>query len=328
MIEKIFDDLYRLEIPLPRSPLKALNSYLIRGEDRFLIIDTGMNRETCLKAMRACLLELEVDLNKTDFFITHLHADHLGLIGHLATKASKVYFSRAEARVISGNEKPSAERRAEGMKFYMACGFPEEELKTAVENHPGFRYSPQQKVDFTQLQEGDKINIGDYSFNCIDTPGHSPGHMCLYEPRKKLFISGDHILIDITPNITNWTDLDNSLKSYLTNLMKVYDFDIDLVLPGHRNLIRDHRKRIDELQEHHRDRLAEVLAALKEGEKTAWQIAPHISWDINFRSWEEFPPVQKWFALGETLAHIDYLVAEGKIDKREERRRILFSLKG
>ncbi len=98
MIEKIFDDLYRLEIPLPRSPLKALNSYLIRGEDRFLIIDTGMNRETCLKAMRACLKELEVDLNKTDFFITHLHADHLGLIAHLATDSSKVYFSRAEAQ--------------------------------------------------------------------------------------------------------------------------------------------------------------------------------------------------------------------------------------
>ena len=145
-------------------------------------------------------------------------------------------------------------------------------------------------------------------------------------PERSSLLSGDHILIDITPNITNWADLENALKSYLTNLMKVYDLEVDFVLPGHRNLIRDHRKRIDELQEHHRDRLAEVLAALKEGEKTAWQIAPHISWDINVRSWEEFPPVQKWFALGETLAHIDYLVAEGKIDKREERGRILFSL--
>jgi glyoxylase-like metal-dependent hydrolase (beta-lactamase superfamily II) len=174
--------------------------------------------------------------------------------------------------------------------------------------------------------EGDEITSGDYHFKCIDTPGHSPGHMCLYDPQKKLFLSGDHILIDITPNITNWADLENSLKSYLDNLKKVYDFDINLVLPGHRNLIRDHRKRIDELFEHHRDRLNEVLAALKEGEKTAWQIAPHISWDIDFRAWEDFPPVQKWFALGETMAHIDYLKAEGKIKDREENGRVLFSL--
>jgi glyoxylase-like metal-dependent hydrolase (beta-lactamase superfamily II) len=326
MIEKIFDDLYKLEIPLPRSPLKAVNSYLIRGEDRFLIIDTGMNRETCLKAMRSCLKELEVDLNRTDFFITHLHADHLGLIGHLASDTSTVYFSQAEARVISGNAKSSEERRADIMKFYISSGFPEEELKTAMANHPGYRYSPQRKVDFTRLKEGDGIQIGDYAFTCIDTPGHSPGHMCLYEPQKKLFISGDHILIDITPNITNWAELENSLKSYLTNLKKIYDLEIDLVLPGHRKLITDHQKRIDELQEHHRDRLHEVLEALKEGEKTAWQIAPYITWDIDFRSWEDFPPVQKWFALGETMAHIDYLEAEGKINKRDEAGRILFSL--
>jgi len=326
MIEEIFNDFYRLEIPLPRSPLKALNSYLIKGEDRFLIIDTGMNRETCRKAMQACLKELDVDLNKTDFFITHLHADHLGLIGDLATDTSKVYFSRAEAKVISGNERTREERHAETMRFYISCGFPEEELKTAMENHPGHRYSPQRQVEFTQMDEGDEIRIGDYSFRCIDTPGHSPGHMCLYEPQKKLLMAGDHILINITPNITNWADLENSLKSYLNSLKKVYDFEIDLVLPGHRSLIKDHRKRIDELHEHHRNRLDEVLAALKEGEKTAWQIAPCITWDIDFRSWEDFPPVQKWFALGEGVAHIDYLIAEGAIKKRDENGRTLYSL--
>lgn len=326
MIEEIFNDFYRLEIPLPRSPLKAVNSYLIKGEDRCLIIDTGMNRETCRKAMNSCLKELDVDLSKTDFFITHLHADHLGLIAHLATDTSTVYFSRAEAKVISGNERTKEERRAETMQFYISCGFPEEELKTAMENHPGHRYSPQRQVEFTQMDEGDEIRIGEYSFQGINTPGHSPGHMCLYEPNKKLLMAGDHILIDITPNITNWADLENSLKSYLDSLKKVYDFEIDLVLPGHRSLIKDHRKRIDELHEHHRNRLDEVQAALKEGEKTAWQIAPCITWDIDFRSWEDFPPVQKWFALGEGVAHIDYLVAEGKIKKRDKNGRTLYSL--
>ena len=90
MPEKIRHDLYRIEIPLPNSPLKALNAYLIKGAKRCLLIDTGMNREECLKPMLSSLRSLHVDLKKTDFFITHLHADHSGLVGKLATGTSRV----------------------------------------------------------------------------------------------------------------------------------------------------------------------------------------------------------------------------------------------
>jgi hypothetical protein len=78
-------------------------------------------------------------------------------------------------------------------------------------------------------------------------------------------------------------------------------------------LIHDLHKRIRELHEHHRDRLNEVLAALRDGPKTAIQIAPAITWDITFKRWEEFPPAQKWFAFGETLAHLRFLGNEGKV---------------
>jgi hypothetical protein len=78
-------------------------------------------------------------------------------------------------------------------------------------------------------------------------------------------------------------------------------------------LIHDLHKRIRELHEHHRDRLNEVLAALRDGPKTAIQIAPAITWDITFKRWEEFPPAQKWFAFGETLAHLRFLGNEDKV---------------
>ena len=94
MIEQVLPDFYRIEIPLPNSPLKALNSYLIKGQGRFLIIDTGMNRDECMRSMISSLEKLEVDLRKTDFFITHMHADHLGLVGNLATETSTIYFNR------------------------------------------------------------------------------------------------------------------------------------------------------------------------------------------------------------------------------------------
>ena len=120
--------------------------------------------------------------------------------------------------------------------------------------------------------------------------------------------------------------MENPLKEYLVSLEKVYSLEVDLLLPGHRSLLQDHRKRIRELQEHHRNRLNEVISALQEGEKNTFQIAPCISWDIKSDSWEEFPPTQKWFAFGETLAHLICLEGEGKIRKETKGNEILYSL--
>ena len=221
MFEQILPDLFRIEVPLPQSPLKALNSYLIKDQERSLIIDTGMNREECLGPMLASLKELEVDLNRTDFFITHLHADHLGQVGKLSTESSKIYFNEMEAAVVAAEINMVKERFESFFNFYVSNGFPEDELKQAFANHPGHRYSPKRPLEFNVLREGDSLDVSGYSFRCIETPGHSPGHMCLYEPDKKILISGDHILFDITPNITCWPELENALKAYLESLEKV-----------------------------------------------------------------------------------------------------------
>lgn len=275
MIEEVLPGLYRTEIPLPKSPLRSLNSYVIRGKDRFLIIDTGMNREECLTLMLANLEELKVDLAKADFFITHFHADHLGLIARLATASSKIYFNHTEASFM--HYKQGEEQWRQTGEFYISHGFPGDELKLALQGHPGYKYNPKSHVEFCTVKEDDTIEIGNYSFHCVETPGHTPGHMCLYEPRKKILVSGDHILFDITPNITYWAELGDSLRSYLASLEKVYALDVDIVLPGHRRLVNDHKSRIRELQRHHQERLKEALVALHDGEKTAWEVAPHIT---------------------------------------------------
>lgn len=328
MIEELLPDLYRIEIPLPRSPLKALNSYVVKGKGRSLIIDTAFNREECWQPTISALHELGVDLGKTDFFITHLHADHSGLVGRLAQRTSKVYFSEVEARFMSGG---AGEGKAPGhwqntAQYYLASGFPPEELEMAMQGHPGRRYSSRQYVNLAALRDGESIEIGNYRFVGIDTAGHTPGHMSLYEPEKKVFIAGDHLLIDITPNITTWPELENSLKKYLNNLEKVYALEVELVLPGHRRLWNDHRRRIRELQEHHRNRLAEAVEALQSGPKTAWEVAPYITWDIEVDSWADFPTVQKFFAVGETMAHLEYLEAEGKIQRETRNGKIYYSL--
>jgi len=326
MIEKVLPDIYRIEIPLPRSPLKALNAYLVKGRGHNLLIDTGQNREECKQAMLTGLKELEVDLTRTDFFITHLHVDHVGLVADLMTDTSCVYFNQKEAQIVNA-DKADLEKRWQGRNvFYESNGFPRADLEEALNKHPFHLYGLRQHVDFVFLSEGDVLQAGGYSFSCLETPGHSLGHMCLYEPEHKILVSGDHILFDITPNITYWPEMEDSLSEYLTSLDKVYDFKVDITLPGHRKSGKSHRQRIRELQAHHQARANEVLSALEKGRKTAFQIAPHITWNLNCRSWDDFPAPQKWFAVGETIAHLQYLEKKGAIKSACEDNQILYSL--
>ncbi|MBM4323133.1 MAG: MBL fold metallo-hydrolase [Deltaproteobacteria bacterium] len=265
--------------------------------------------------------ELAVDIRKTDFYITHVHSDHLGLVSSLVTNSSTIYFNR-----------PDADRIKAGIflddliAFARLNGFPEDELQTISYTHPGFKYRPKEDLDFCILKEGNTIRISDFIFRCVETPGHTKGHMCLYEPSKKILVAGDHVLGDITPNILLMSDEWDPLKAYLASLDKVYKLDIELVLPGHRGIIRNCKERIQELKHHHQERLDETISILGKGMKSAFQIASEMSWDIVYDSWDLFPVPQKWFAMGEAIAHLKYLEETGIIRKEKVEQRIIYSL--
>jgi len=321
MCEEILPNLFRIKIPLPESPLKYLNSYVVRNSKKNLIIDTGLNRKECLEAMQNGLQKLGVELWQSDIFITHLHADHFGLVSKLASDSSDILFSRPEKELMESWEGFGAMT-----EYARKNGFPEDELKAALDKHPGAKYGSDWIPELKVLDEGDKISIGDYHFKCVATPGHTMGHICLYEATKKILIAGDHILIDITPNIQCWSDSQNPLKHYLSSLDKIYKMEIDKVLPGHRRLIDDHRARISELKEHHQRRLKEILEILNKHPMHAFQIASRMTWDINAETWDHFPVAQKWFATGEAIAHLRYLEEEEKVTRENKDRLILFSL--
>jgi glyoxylase-like metal-dependent hydrolase (beta-lactamase superfamily II) len=195
-----------------------------------------------------------------------------------------------------------------------------------MKSHPAHKDGLKRNIDFTVIKEADMIDIGDFHFRCVATPGHSPGHTSLYEADKKILVAGDHILFDITPNIAYWQQMEDALGQYLDSLEKVNALDVKLVLTGHRRLVHNLHGRVKELQEHHHARLNEVLVALGDGEKDILQIAPHIKWDITAKTWEEFPPAQKWFAFGETMAHVGYLEARGKVRRTTRKGKIKYAL--
>jgi glyoxylase-like metal-dependent hydrolase (beta-lactamase superfamily II) len=123
-----------------------------------------------------------------------------------------------------------------------------------------------------------------------------------------------------------WSDQGNPLEEYLASLDKVYNFDVSVVLPGHRRIFRDFRKRIRELKKHHQRRVEEVIDILKKGRKNAYQIAAEMEWDIDYGSWELFPTTQKWFAVGEAISHLRYLEEKGVIRKRLDGEVLLFEV--
>ncbi len=317
MIEEISENLYEIEIPFANSFLKAINSYVIKDSDRNLIIDTGWNQEESMNAMQSGLKKLEVDIRKTDFFITHAHSDHIGLVSNLTTDSSTIYLSQTDADWAK-----SEVFSDDLIKFARLNGFPEKGLQSILS------LRSKQNLNFQILKEGDTISIGNYAFRCLETPGHTQGHMCLYEPSKKIFVAGDHILADISPHIQLSFDEWNPLKKYLESLDKVYGLDIGLVLPGHRRIFRDCKERIQELRHHHQNRLDEVISTLRKGEKNAFQIASQMSWDIikYYDSWELFPDEQKWRATRETIAHLKYLEDKEIVRKEMREQRFVYSL--
>ena len=97
--------------------------------------------------------------------------------------------------------------------FMSPMASPPKVHETSMQSHPAHKYGLKRKIDFTIVKDGDMIDIGDFHFRCVATPGHSPGHTSLYEANKKILVAGDHILFDITPNITYWVEMEDALRT-------------------------------------------------------------------------------------------------------------------
>ncbi len=289
-----------------------------------MLIDTGFNREECRTALFSGLKSLGVSLDNTDVFITHMHVDHCGLISAVATEKNAIYCGEVDAKQINWALTP--EYWPDNLAFAVAHGFPARQYSGELQHHPVQIYGPDHPHDFSLIREGDVLEAGEYSFVAVETPGHTPGHMCLYEPDKKILVSGDHILNEITPNITMFYEgLPDPLGHYLKSLDKVDRLDIDLVLPGHLGVIENAQERIAELKQHYDNRLQEVLSVMADDSMSAYKVASRISWDLPL-AWDQFPLQHLWFATGETISHLEHLRLQNKVRMLEHKETLLFEL--
>lgn len=321
MLIKIADNIYKKIAPLPKNPLKEINVYIITGEKN-LVIDTGFNRKECENSLNEAFEQLGI--KKADLLITHLHADHCGLACKFQESGSKIYVSKTDGDIINGVLEEKYWNDIE--QIFLKHGFPKAKEGKTTDCHPGKMYCNENTIDFTYVKEGDVLEYGGYKLKIIETPGHTAGHISLYDEEEKILFCGDHILGDITPNICIEVNFDNPLKSYFDSLEKVRHLDVGLLLTAHRKMVDNMYDRIEELYKHHDERLSEVLKIIGTKEKSAYTIAQDMNWSINCKNWDDFPLPQKWFATGEAIAHLQYLYFKGKLNREEKNGIYYFSL--
>lgn len=321
MIQEVLPNIFLLPIPLPMSPLKVLNSYLIRGADRSLLIDTGFNRRECKEALFSYLSELDIDIDSIDLFITHMHNDHCGLAFEIASDNSIVYCNSIDMEIILSTL--AGNRVQELGKKLFEHGYPEIDLNLASDlirrdisekSHPS-----------TDIKDEDVLHYGGYELICLTTPGHTPGHCCLYEPTNQILFGGDLLLSDITPNIGVSIYLGDDLGQYIMSLERINKLDIQMVLPGHRSIIKNYKDRISEILMHHEYRMKEILQFIGNTSKDAFQVAGLITWDSK-SPWNELPMYQKWFATAEVIAHLEHMALIGLISKVNNNNHSVFQI--
>ena len=320
MIEKIYSspEIYNIYVPLPNNPLKNLNCYVVLGNNEALVIDTGFNMPECYEALTEGLKELNIDIEKTYLFLTHCHSDHTGLASIVFKDNSKIFMGKDDFQLLTGfllepNNWGALESR------FISEGFPKSYLEELESTNPAKVYASEKCIEPIIVNDSDIINLCGFEFEVISTNGHTPGHMCLYLKEKEIMFLGDHILFDITPNITFWDGVENSLKDYLISLEKISKYSVKLALPSHRKNEMDLQVRIEQIKNHHKDRLKEVIDIItNQSGLNAYEISSKMTWSMRGKPWIKFPIHQQWFAVGEGIAHLDYLYYENKIKKIKE----------
>lgn len=316
MIEKVVDcpEIWKIIVDLPGNALKNLNSYVIKTANTNMIIDTGFNRPECRKALWDGINELQLDMDKTVLFLTHLHSDHTGLVEDFVNHGCKIYMGKVDYDM--NRQFLNDDFREKLLNYYVSEGMPRDVMMRQTTYNQGAKYMSRCDFKVHEVEDGEIIWLDSLKLQCIATPGHTPGHMMLYIPEAEILFTGDHVLFDITPNITVWDENIHSLNDYMNSLKKTKELPVKIALPAHRGKHISLNERIDEILEHHEERLNEIMEALRENpDSDAYMTASKVTWSMKGLKWEEAPDGQKWFAMGETVAHLDYLMFQGKVVK-------------
>jgi glyoxylase-like metal-dependent hydrolase (beta-lactamase superfamily II) len=285
--------------------------YVFETDRGPFLVDAGWNTDDAFAALSAGLRHLGSDISEVQgVLVTHIHPDHYGLAGRIREASGAwIALHPADAVLIHDRYDEPTDLLQRVGTMLRRMGAPADELASLQNaSMPVLPLVGSVKPDLL-VEDGDKPEVPGWDLAAIWTPGHSPGHLCFWEDRNALMLSGDHVLPRITPNIPFHPQAGaDPLGDYLRSLQKLEAYDADEVLPAHEHRFVGLSQRLAELRAHHEARFAEVIAAIDDGSTSAWDIASRMGWS---RPWNRIEGFMRRAAVGEALAHLRALEIRG-----------------
>ena len=301
---EVVPGIHLIELPLPFS-LGLINVYLIDTGDGRLLVDTGMDTEPCLQALESALEGLGAgwaDIRQV--LLTHIHPDHMGLaLKALERSGGRLLLHREDEALLAeiADREGYAEVQARVLR---SADVPEPLINGIGQSVREVHRSFHRLHADVALSGGECIPTRHGPLEVISTPGHTPGHVCLYDRGRRILVSGDHILEHISPNI-GWQAGRDALGEYLDSLDRVASLDVDVILPSHGSPVSGHREWVARTKQHHRERCEAILAGLSGAPRPANHLVP-LLWP------RHLSPFHHRFAVFELLAHLEYLARRGR----------------
>jgi len=299
-------------MPLPFK-LDHVNVYFIREGDGWAVFDTGIHDDRTCQHWRELLDGPFKQQTITRVIVSHYDPDHIGMAGWLCDRLG-VRLQTTLSSYLSSHTialSPWASQSDAYREFYRSHGM-DDTAATIVGDmgHEYLKMVAPLPATFKRVLSGDMVRIGNHSFVALTADGHSPEQVMLYCESAKVILVADQVLAKITPNVSVWGEQpdDNPLEWYLKSLnMLKADIPADvLVLPGHRLPFFGLHLRCDQIIDHHRERCNIVHRACMDAPQS---VADLIS--VLFRP--NLDPHQLSFAFGEALAHVNFMVADGRL---------------
>ncbi len=316
---------HRFKLPLTGSPLKYINAYLLRGKDGHLLIDTCWNLPDAAQALAH---ELEaIDIQPTDIrqiIITHTHLDHYGLTARMrAVSGARLSLHAVEKKMIDLRYRQTRKFAMEANALWRTSGVSERYLPDPDSMVERFRQMVQVAEPDEIFHGGETIEHDEFRLEVIWTPGHSPGHICLYDAGHKIFFSGDHVLPGISPNIGLHPHCGpNPLGDYISSLKAIAHLDVDLMLPAHGPPIKGFHSRVQHILEHHLKRTNEILKILDSHSDpvNAFTLVKAMKWYSKGapNTWQSLRDLDRRLAISEVMAHLELMVLDGGVVKSEQ----------
>jgi glyoxylase-like metal-dependent hydrolase (beta-lactamase superfamily II) len=309
-----------LRMPLPFA-LDHINLWLIREADGWAAVDCGIGLDETRALWDQVLAQALGGAPLTRVVVTHFHPDHFGNARWLSERFGvRLHMSQGEYLTAHAQYHAHSGYGGEATaELFAAHGLPADQVAAMSARGNGYRkIVGEPPLHYVRMLEDDELVIGERRWRVIVGHGHAPEHVSLYCETLGVLISGDMLLPRISTNVSVWAvdPLGDPLRRFLQSIDRFAALPADvLVLPSHGLPFRGARPRVAMLHRHHADRLGEVELACATP-ATAAELLP-----VLFR--RALDTHQTFFAMGESIAHLNQLWHRGRLRRIEGADRLI-----